>query len=72
MKEFAKFVSCIPDLEPLGNPGSVEERVARARILFDYGVRWALNGDSKGWRRYGLVSSLDVSAAEADQAPPTG
>ena len=66
MKDFMKYISCLPEALELPKSATIEQRLSRASTLFDYGVRWALNGERRVGhhrKRYGQISSLDVIGA---------
>lgn len=72
MKNFMKYISCIPEAVELSKSATIEQRLSRTSVLFDYGVRWQLNGERRvghQHRRCGQLSSLDVSIPRSNCVP---
>jgi hypothetical protein len=64
MKKLTELLSCVPEAEPPSRRGSIEQRLASAQTLYDYEIRWRLNGQYNGLVKYDVISTLALSRPE--------
>ena len=64
MEKFPRFVSCALESETPPNEGNTEECLASVGTLFDYGIRWSLNGKVLDHESSGPIPSLSVNATD--------
>lgn len=61
IENFSELVSCVPETEPLIDEGNLQELLACADTLYDYEVRWVLNGGYSGLKSYDTAPALDLT-----------
>jgi hypothetical protein len=67
LRDLSKYISCLPKVSVLPNPGNVDERLIRSTALSSFDIRLAINGERKGgsdYGRYGRIAGLDVGVGK--------